>query len=71
MNGEVTDLIGIYAPTFGLIMIVAFLLLLPLRWVLGRTGVYAWFWHRGLVDLSLMVIACALLVALVTHQTLL
>lgn len=66
MNGQVTDLLGVYVPTLGLAMIAAFVLLLPVRWLLERGGVYRWFWHRGLVDLSLMAIATASILLLVT-----
>jgi len=65
MNGQMTDLLGIYVPTLGLAMIGAFLVLLPIRWLMERGGVYKLFWHRGLVDLSLMVVATASLLFLV------
>jgi|GEM_PF-4619112 len=65
MNSQVTDLLGVYVPTLGLAIIGAFVLLLPVRWLLARGGIYRWFWHRGLVDVSLMVVATAALLHLV------
>ena len=64
MNGQTTDLLGIYVPTLGLAIIAAFVVLLPVRWLFERGGVYRLFWHRGLVDVSLMVVATALLLLL-------
>ncbi len=56
------DFFGVFLSPFLLWGTVAFGLLLLLRALLGRTGLYAHVWHRPLFDLSLYLIILALLV---------
>ncbi len=58
------NLFGVFLSPFLLWGTVAFLLLLLLRSLLGRLGVYAHVWHRPLFDLSLYLILFAILVLL-------
>ena len=55
MIGDLT-LYGIYLPAMALPLLLAFLALIPMRWLLGRTGVYRHVWHRSLFNLSLYLI---------------
>jgi len=56
MIGDLT-FYGIYLPALALPLLLAYLAVAGLRWVLGRTGVYRWVWHRSLFNVSLYVIA--------------
>ena len=56
------DFFGVFLSPFLLWGTLAFVLLLLLRALLGRTGIYAHVWHRPLFDLSLYLIILALLV---------
>lgn len=55
MMGE-TDIYGVFVPTLGILMLVAFLLSLPLRAALRASGFYRFAWHPPLFDLALYVI---------------
>ncbi|MDR3510735.1 MAG: DUF1656 domain-containing protein [Caulobacteraceae bacterium] len=65
MIGEV-DIGGVFTPTLLVWSVATLALSLPLRWVLSRLGVYRFVWHRGLFDLSLMVILLGAVTALST-----
>ena len=62
MMGEV-DLYGVFVPTLGLLMVLAFLLSQPLRRGLEAWGLYLFVWHPPLFDVSLYVIVLGALVA--------
>ncbi|CAA2137761.1 DUF1656 domain-containing protein [Methylobacterium bullatum] len=55
MNGEL-DVYGVFLPSLAAWMLLAFLLSLVLRRVLGRIGFYRLVWHRPLFDLALYVV---------------
>jgi hypothetical protein len=60
MIGDLT-LYGVYLPAIALPMLLAYVLLIGVRWLFGHAGVYRWVWHRSLFNLSLYVIAfCAM-----------
>lgn len=62
MMGEV-DLYGVFVPTLGVLMALAFLLGQPLRRGLEAWGLYRFVWHPPLFDLALYVIVLGALVA--------
>jgi hypothetical protein len=49
------DFFGFYLPPLVLWALVALVPFLVVRWVLGRTGAYAFIWHRPLFDVALFV----------------
>ncbi|MBE7244001.1 MAG: DUF1656 domain-containing protein [Actinomycetospora chiangmaiensis] len=55
MTGEL-DLYGVFVPSLGAWMLLAFLLSLAVRGVLARIGFYRLVWHRPLFDLALYVV---------------
>ncbi|MHC2107250.1 MULTISPECIES: DUF1656 domain-containing protein [unclassified Methylobacterium] len=55
MTGEL-DIYGVFVPSLGAWMILAFLISLPLRRMLALTGFYRLVWHRPLFDLALYVV---------------
>ncbi|KQO52525.1 DUF1656 domain-containing protein [Methylobacterium sp. Leaf85] len=55
MKGEL-DVYGVFLPSLAAWMLLAFLLSLALRRVLGRIGFYRLVWHRPLFDLALYVV---------------
>lgn len=55
MTGEL-DLYGVFVPSLGAWMLLAFLISLAVRRVLARVGFYRLVWHRPLFDLSLYVV---------------
>lgn len=63
MIGEV-DLYGVFVPGLALAMLVAFLVSVPLRRLLGWVGFYRMVWHRPLFDLALYVVILGGVVAL-------
>ncbi len=68
MTGEF-DLYGVFVPSLAAWMLLAFLLLLPLRRLLARTGLYRLVWHRPLFDLALYVVLLGAVVALALPLT--
>lgn len=58
------DIGGLLVPTLLLSMLAAWLLMLPLRRLLGRLGTYRLVWHPPLFDLALFVMLTAGLAAL-------
>jgi hypothetical protein len=66
MIGEF-DVYGVFVPALLVWGLIALLLTAVLRSVLVRVGFYRLVWHRPLVDLSLLVIILAAVVALVPH----
>lgn len=63
MIGEI-DIGGVFTPTLLVWTVVALVLGMPLRWILSRLGVYRLVWHRGLFDLSLLIILLGAVTAL-------
>jgi hypothetical protein len=55
MIGEI-NIFGVLVPPLLVWLGVALLLSAALRWLLARTGVYNYVWHRPLFDLALLVI---------------
>jgi hypothetical protein len=47
------DLYGVYVPRLLVLMLLSLVLIIVLRRVLARLGVYSLVWHRGLFDLAL------------------
>lgn len=66
MIGEF-DVYGVFVPALLVWGLLALALTAVLRVVLRRIGFYRIVWHRPLVDLSLLVIMLAGVVALVPH----
>jgi hypothetical protein len=64
------DFFGLFISPFLLWGVAAFLLLLLLRVLLGRLGVYVHVWHRPLFDLSIYLILLFLLVSLARRLSL-
>ena len=50
------DLYGVYVPRLLVLMLLSLVLIIVLRRVLARLGVYSFVWHRGLFDLALYVL---------------
>ncbi|MBB3453510.1 hypothetical protein FHT86_001766 [Rhizobium sp. BK313] len=50
------DLYGVYVPRLLVLMLLSLVLIIVLRRVLARLGVYSLVWHRGLFDLALYVL---------------
>ncbi|WNO54036.1 DUF1656 domain-containing protein [Stakelama saccharophila] len=61
MRGEVA-IAGVYMPSLLLLAILAFVLLLPVRMLLDRLGLYRWTGSRPLTDLALFVLMLGLVV---------
>jgi hypothetical protein len=47
---------GVFIPYLLILTVLAFLVLLPVRWVLRRAHFYRLVWHAGLFDTSLFVV---------------
>ncbi|KPC54752.1 DUF1656 domain-containing protein [Amantichitinum ursilacus] len=56
MNAEL-DIYGVFLPGLLGMMIIAWLVLVVVKWVLEKTGFYKLVWHRSLFNLALYVIA--------------
>lgn len=63
MIGEI-DIGGVFVPTILVWAVAALALSLPLRWLLSWLGVYRLVWHRGLFDISLLIILLGAVTAL-------
>lgn len=62
--GEI-DIGGVFVPGLLLLALAGGLLLMPLRALLARAGLYRIVWHRNLFDLALYVILVSALAELV------
>lgn len=58
MSGE-WDIGGVFLHGALVTALLAGVVHLLVRWVLGRTHAYAWMWHPGLADAALFVILWA------------
>lgn len=56
------DFFGFYLPPMFLWALVALVPFLIVRWVLGRSGAYAFIWHRPLFDAALFVVILGALI---------
>jgi hypothetical protein len=66
MIGEI-DIFGVFVPAILVLMLIAYLINLVIRTVLGRTGFYRLVWHRSIFDLSIYVLVLAVVVV-VSHR---
>jgi hypothetical protein len=57
------DLYGVFLPSLFAWMIAAFVISLPVRWIIGWFGLYRFVWHRPLFDFSLYVVLLGAVVA--------
>ena len=55
MNREI-DIYGVFVPDLLVWVVVAFLISIPVRRILGATGFYRLVWHRALFDAALFVL---------------
>jgi protein AaeX len=55
MIGE-AEFDGVFIPYLLILTLIAFLALVPLRWVLRRIHFYRFVWHAGLFDTALFVV---------------
>ncbi|MES2000644.1 MAG: DUF1656 domain-containing protein [Pseudomonadota bacterium] len=62
MTGEL-NIQGVYVPALLVLVVLAALIGMAVQRLLMALGVYRWVWHRGLFDLALTLIICALLVS--------
>ena len=68
MTGEL-DLYGVFVPSLAAWMLIAFLISLPLRWMLAWIGFYRLVWHRPLFDLALYVVLLGTVVSVAVPLT--
>ncbi|WP_131114288.1 DUF1656 domain-containing protein [Lichenihabitans psoromatis] len=57
------DLYGVFLPDLLVWIVLAFLVSLPLRWLLSAIGFYRLVWHRALFDTALLVLILGGIVA--------
>ncbi|QAY96246.1 hypothetical protein CWB41_11335 [Methylovirgula ligni] len=68
MSGEF-DIIGVFIPTLGIWMLIAFALTAMLRRILAACHFYNLVWHRALFDLALYVVTLGLVVFIAQEFT--
>lgn len=66
MIGEI-DIFGVFVPAILVLMLIAYLINLVIRMVLGRVGFYRFVWHRSIFDLGIYVLVLGLVVV-VSHR---
>ncbi|MDE1179775.1 DUF1656 domain-containing protein [Paraburkholderia sp.] len=66
MIGEI-DIFGVFVPAVLVLMLVAYLINIAVRAVLGRVGLYRFVWHRSIFDLGIYVLVLGLVVV-VSHR---
>jgi hypothetical protein len=66
MIGEI-DIFGVFVPAILVLMLIAYLINLVIRTLLGRVGFYRLVWHRSIFDLSIYVLVLAVVVV-VSHR---
>jgi protein AaeX len=59
------DLFGVYVAPIFVMMVVAWLILLPLRWIADRVGILRHAWHPALLEFAVyaIILSCIVLFA--------
>jgi hypothetical protein len=59
------DLFGVYVAPISVMMVVAWLILLPLRWIANRGGILRLAWHPALLEFAVytIILSCLVLFA--------
>ena len=61
------NLFGVYVAPISLMIVAAWLLLLPLRWVAVRVGLFHYVWHPALFEFAIYMIVLSSIVLLVSR----
>ena len=67
MSFTEVNLFGVYVAPISLMIGAAWLILLPLRWLVVRSGVLRHVWHPALFEFSIYMIVLSSIVFLVAH----
>ena len=59
MRYEELDIFGVYVAPIAPMMVAAWVVMTPLRWLAQRTGLYAHVWHQALFSFALYIIVLA------------
>ena len=66
MIGEI-DILGVFVPSILVLMLIAYLVNIGIRWVLTHIGFYRLVWHRSIFDLGIYVLVLGVIVV-VSHR---
>jgi hypothetical protein len=66
MIGEI-DILGVFVPSVLVLMLIAYLVNIGIRWALTRIGFYRLVWHRSIFDLGIYVLVLGVIVV-VSHR---
>jgi hypothetical protein len=59
------NLFGVYVAPMALMIVAAWLLTIPIRWVVTRTGLLRWVWHPALFEFAIYMIVLSSIVLFV------
>jgi hypothetical protein len=64
MSFSEVNIYGVYVAPISLMLIAAWLLLIPMRWVAVRAGLLRYVWHPALFEFAIYMIVLSLIVLL-------
>jgi hypothetical protein len=67
MSFSEVDLFGVYVAPISVMMVAAWLILVPLRWVAGRGPILRLVWHPTLLEFGVYVIILSSIVLLAAN----
>jgi protein AaeX len=62
MSFSEVNLFGVYVAPISLLIVAAWLLLIPMRWAAARTGLLRHVWHPALFEFAIYMIVLSLMV---------
>ncbi|HTH61145.1 MAG TPA: DUF1656 domain-containing protein [Paraburkholderia sp.] len=66
MIGEI-DILGVFVPSVLVLMLIAYVINIGIRWTLTRVGFYRLVWHRSIFDLGIYVLVLGVIVVFTHH----
>jgi hypothetical protein len=66
MSFSEVNLYGVYVAPISLMIVAAWLLLIPMRWAAVRTGLLGYVWHPALFEFAIYMIVLSSIVLLVS-----
>jgi hypothetical protein len=68
MSFSEVNIYGVYVAPISLMIIAAWLLLIPMRWAASRTGLLRYVWHPALFEFAIYMIILSSIVLLISRR---
>ena len=67
MSFSEVNILGVYIAPISVMIVAAWLLMIPIRWATARAGLLRHVWHPALFDFAIYMIALSAIVLLVSR----